>query len=162
MKHIMTSHPTSFLTAVQNGDIQPNAVDLRLGRVFRFKDGYNVFRISENDKMHRHVAEIEIKEYQDYFVLQEGSYQITFANTITVGPDDAGWVITRSTLIRNGVYIVSGLYDSGYSGSMAALLRVTGGTAQIEKGVRIGQYLNFAAEALHMYDGSYGVQNENQ
>jgi deoxycytidine triphosphate deaminase len=78
-------------------------------------------------------------------------------NIINVGPGEAGWVITRSTLNRNGCFITSGLYDSGYHGVMAGVLHVTIDTARIKKGTRIGQYLSFDAEALTMYDGDYGI-----
>jgi len=74
-----------------------------------------------------------------------------------VGEGEAGWVITRSTLNRNGCFITSGLYDAGYRGVMAGVLHVTVDTARIKKGTRIGQYLSFDAETLHLYNGSYGL-----
>lgn len=83
-------------------------------------------------------------------------------NIVHVGEGEAGWVITRSTLGRNGLFIVSGLYDSGYSGSMAAVLHVTCGRALIKKGTRIGQYLNFDAESLSSYDGDYGLDKSGK
>ena len=78
-------------------------------------------------------------------------------NVIDVGEGEAGWVITRSTFNRNGLFLTSGLYDSGYHGVMAGVLHVTVGTAKIKQGTRIGQYLSFNAEALHKYNGDYGV-----
>ncbi len=78
-------------------------------------------------------------------------------NLIRVGEGEAGWVITRSTLNRNGCYITSGLYDSGYHGVMAGVLHITIGDVRIKKGTRIGQYISFEAEALKLYDGDYGV-----
>jgi deoxycytidine triphosphate deaminase len=82
-------------------------------------------------------------------------------NIISVGQGEAGWVITRSTLNRNGLFLTSGLYDSGYHGAMAGLLHVTIGQARIKKGTRIGQYLSFEAESLSMYDGDYGINKEH-
>jgi deoxycytidine triphosphate deaminase len=81
-------------------------------------------------------------------------------NIIRVGEGEAGWVITRSTLNRNGCFITSGLYDSSYHGTMAAVLHITFGTARIKKGTRIGQYLSFDAEMLHEYNGSYGFNKD--
>ena len=78
-------------------------------------------------------------------------------NIINVGADEAGWVITRSTLNRNGLFITSGLYDTGYHGVMAGVLHVGVGPARIKQGTRIGQYLSFTAENLSSYDGDYGV-----
>jgi deoxycytidine triphosphate deaminase len=78
-------------------------------------------------------------------------------NVINVGEGEAGWVITRSTLNRNGLFLTSGLYDSGYHGVMAGVLHVNAGPAKIKQGTRIGQYLSFNAEALHSYAGDYGI-----
>ena len=82
-------------------------------------------------------------------------------NEIHVGPDEAGYVITRSTLNRNGCYLTSGLYDTGYNGVMASVLHVTCGLMRIKPGTRVGQYLNFKAEALHKYNGDYGKGKEH-
>lgn len=154
MKHIMGPTSKSTLTAVQEGDVQPNAVDLRLGKVFRMSQ--STFKIDENQKVHRGSYEIK-PDTQGYFNLPEGHYEVIMENKIVVGEGEAGWVITRSTLNRNGVFLTSGLYDSGYDGVMAGVMHVSCGPMRIAKGTRIGQYLSFNAEALHTYDGDYGT-----
>ena len=78
-----------------------------------------------------------------------------------VGENEAGWVITRSTLNRNGVHLTSGLYDTGYDGVMAGVMHVNCGAFRIKKGTRIGQYLNFQAENIGSYDGDYGKGGEH-
>jgi deoxycytidine triphosphate deaminase len=144
---------TSTLTAIANGDVQPNAVDLRLGKVFKIKD--NVFTIDEDQKVHRGSEEFE--PWSDgYYYLTPGSYEVVMENEIHVGPDEAGFVITRSTLNRNGCFLTSGLYDTGYNGVMAGVLHVNCGIMRIKPGTRIGQYLNWKAEAVSSYDGDYG------
>lgn len=154
MKHIMGKSSKSNLTHVREGDVQPNAVDLRLGKVFQMNT--NTFEISNEHKSHRGSFEI-LPESDGYFSLVPGSYEVVMENLIQVGAGEAGWVITRSTLNRNGLFLTSGLYDSGYHGAMAGVLHVTQGLARIKQGTRIGQYLSFNAEALHTYDGDYGL-----
>ena len=158
MKHIMGPDSKSKLTNVQEGDVQPNAVDLRLERVYRIKD--DVFEISNDHKKHRGSEEI-LPDDEGYFMLSPGHYEIVMENIIHVGQDEAGWVITRSTLNRNGCFITSGLYDSGYHGVMAGVLHVTINAARIKKGTRIGQYLSFDSESLSTYDGDYGVGKQH-
>ena len=153
MKHIMGPNSRSQLTNVQQSDVQPNAVDLRLGKVFKLSG--STFKIDEADKVHRGSYEIKPDSY-GYFNLAEGHYEVTMENMIVVGENEAGWVITRSTLNRNGVFLTSGLYDTGYDGVMAGMMHVTCGPMRIQKGTRIGQYLSFNAESLHKYDGDYG------
>lgn len=155
MKHVMGPGSLSHLSNVQEGDVQPNAVDLRLEKVY-FINHANVFEISNDHKKHRGSEEM-LPDSEGYFNLDIGTYEVVMENVISVGDEEAGWVITRSTLNRNGLFLTSGLYDSGYHGVMAGALHVTTGPARIKQGTRIGQYLSFNAEALHQYDGDYGL-----
>ena len=158
MKHIQSPNSRSTLTNVEQKDIQPNAVDLRADKFFRVAD--TDFVISEDHKQHRGSIEIE-PDIDGWFYLGEGHYEVIMKNIVNVGNNDAGWVITRSTLNRNGLFLTSGLYDTGYNGVMAGMLHVTIGPARIKKGTRIGQYLNFEAESIKQYDGSYGLDKEH-
>lgn len=157
MIHILGNNSHTTLTNVQQGDSQPNAIDLRLDKVYNMIP--NTFIIDNESKTHRGTSEIDTID--GWYHLSEGSYEVVMENIIRVGPDEAGWVITRSTLNRNGVFITSGLYDSGYHGVMAGVMHVRGGPARIKKGTRVGQFLLFKAEALSSYDGSYGLNSEH-
>lgn len=158
MKNIASESNKSKLSNIQEGDVQPNAVDLRLDKIFEIND--NPFILSEEQKSHRGSILIDPDE-DGFFRLKPGSYEITFQNIVTIAEGDAGFVITRSTLNRNGVFITSGLYDSGYEGVMAGALHVTSGRFEVKRGTRLGQFLLFDAEALSMYDGSYGLTKEH-
>lgn len=154
MKHIASEKSKSNLTAVQPQDIQPNAVDLRLGKVFAIK--HKEFVIDETQKVHRGSKPVDVGA-DGYYHLDPGCYEVIMENEIEVADGEAGWVITRSTLNRNGVFLTSGLYDSGYHGVMAGVMHVNGGPMKIKPGTRIGQYITFDAETVRMYDGDYGV-----
>lgn len=133
-------------------DVQPNAVDLRLGKVYKL--GREAFTISNDKKEHRELTEVK-PNANGWFMLEPGYYNIEYENTINVSERESGFVITRSTLVRNGVYLTTGLYDSGYKGKMVSGMHVTTGNMFVEKGTRLGQYLCFEAEAVHLYDGDY-------
>jgi len=158
MKHIQSPNSRSTLTNVEQTDIQPNAVDLRVDKIFKVST--KEFVISENGKEHRGSEEIE-PDMDGWFYLEEGHYEVVMQNMVNVGHNEAGFVITRSTLNRNGLFLTSGLYDTGYAGVMAGMLHVTIGPARIKQGTRIGQYLNFEAESIKVYDGSYGKGKEH-
>ena len=162
MIHISSKDTQSSLTGVKEEDIQPNAVDLRVDKIFRM-DITKAFTIGEENgkehKQHRGSTELDT-DAQGYWYLSPGTYEIIMENIIEVGPDEAGWVITRSTLNRNGLFITSGLYDSGYHGVMAGALHVTA-SARIKKGTRVGQFLLFTSQALKKYDGDYGIGKEH-
>lgn len=158
MKNIASAASESKLTNIQEGDAQPNAVDLRVSKIFEIHNGD--FVIDEDRKIHR--GSTEIFPFEDgYWYLYEGTYEIVMDNEIEVGMSEAGFVITRSTLNRNGCYITSGLYDSGYKGIMAGALHVTSGRMVIKPGTRVAQYLCFDAESIHGYQGSYGTGSEH-
>lgn len=156
MKHIL-SVGDNLLSRVQEGDSQPNAVDLRVDKIFRLHD--KEFEISDKEKKHR--GSWEVEHQNGFFYLEPGTYEIIMENIVDVPEGYAGWVITRSTLNRNGLFITSGLYDSGYNGVMAGALHVEGGPAKIQKGTRVAQFLMFEAETLSMYDGDYGIGKEH-
>ena len=158
--HILGKQSNSKLENINlENASQPNAVDLRLIKVFAVADTDNHFSISETEKHHRSKIELQT-DAKGYWRLEpNASYEVQFEGIVTIGPDEAGFVITRSSLNRNGVFITSGLYDSGYTGAMAGALHNSGGYSFIQKGTRVGQFLIWKAEALHSYDGSYGIKD---
>ena len=111
MKNIGGGGSTSELSAIQEGDVQPNAVDLRIGKIFRISN--KTFEVDNENKVHRGSDPCELNRH-GIFNLPEGHYEVIMENKIKVGAGEAGFVITRSTLNRNGVFLTSGLYDSGY------------------------------------------------
>lgn len=153
MKHISSTKSNTTISSVQPQDVQPNAVDLRLKKVFEIQP--DVFFIDESTKKHRSTREIS-PDSEGYFNLPLGRYEVVMENEIHVAEGEAGWVVTRSTLNRNGVYITSGLYDSGYNGVIAGVMHVNVAPMTVKVGTRIAQFLLFEAEALHQYDGDYG------
>ena len=158
MIHIASGMSKSSLTNVQPGDVQPNAVDLRVDKIFESLG--TAFVLDEDKKEHRESREL-MPDENGYWSLNPGSYEIVMENIIDVGQGEAGFVITRSTLNRNGVFITSGLYDSGYNGIMAGCMHVNNGVFKLKKGTRVGQFLLFESETLSLYDGDYGLNKEH-
>ena len=153
MKHIASDHSESELSNYDAEQVQPNAIDLKIDKIFRLNN--KTFEISEAEKVHRGSGPFQ-PDASGLWKLEVGTYEIIMEGEINIGPNEAGFVITRSTLNRNGLFITSGLYDSGYNGVMAGALHVTGGPAIIKRGTRVGQFLLFEAESLNQYSGSYG------
>lgn len=157
MIHLASPDSKSSLSKFDNDQVQPNAIDLRVDKIFQSYS--QVFVISEEEKSHRESKEIHPAD--EWWRLEVGSYEIIMQGIVTLADDEAGWVITRSSLNRNGCFITSGLYDSGYSGVMAGVLHVNNGPVRIKRGTRVGQFLLFKAEALNQYDGDYGVGKQH-
>lgn len=160
MKNIAVTEFSSLTPPPDAKAIQPNAVDLRLDRVWRM-DPLDYFLIEEGTHHHRNKVEV-LPDTSGFFTFFPGVYEVQFDQIVKIGPQDAGWVITRSSLNRNGLFLTSGLYDSGYNGAMAGALHVDGGPAKIKKGTRIGQFLLFDAQSVKLYDGSYGFDQSGK
>lgn len=158
MIHIASNKSNSVTVLFDRKQIQPNAIDLIAGKIFSIDNA--VFTIDEEHKQHRATVELEPDE-QGYWNLDPGCYEIIMQGTVTIAEGEAGWVITRSTLNRNGLFITSGLYDSGYQGVLAGALHVECGPARIKVGTRVGQFLLFKAESIGTYDGDYGVGKQH-
>jgi deoxycytidine triphosphate deaminase len=103
VKHILSKTNDCELTGVQHGDSQPNAVDLRVKKIFEINKK-SPFIISEEGKTHRGSTEVQPDE-EGWFNLERGTYEIVMENVVSVGEGYAGFVITRSTLNRNGLFI---------------------------------------------------------
>jgi len=160
MKHISSESTASKLTNVIGSDVQPNATDLRLKKVLRILD--DDFVISNEDKKLRSTEEVQVSS-DGYFHLELGDYEVVMENNIHVGKNEAGFVITRSTLNRSNVFLTSGLFDSMFCGSLAAVMHVGSGKMKIKPGTRIGQYIMWSAEMLgDGYDGDYGFGKEHE
>lgn len=170
----MLRHARPHLTPESDElSVQPNAIDVRVDRVFRFDNRYNdTFTLldtpgSKEIKQHRRTVEMfpqPIVNGEDGWMLTgPGEYQFETTQTIFVPAGMAGWLIPRSTLNRNGVGITSGLYDSGYNNGIGGLIRVPAGmTFIVSWRSRIAQFIMADAETAGMYAGDYNKKDTVQ
>lgn len=159
----MIVHAAGSATTKINGycddGVQPNAIDLRLNKVFKILP--NVFEIdAANNKKHRGVEEIQPDE-NGFWTLEPGEYEISCMETVEVGPDEMGLIVTRSSYNRNGIYVFGCVFDAGYGGELAMRLQINVAPARIQRGSRIAQYVCYKSEVLKQYNGSYGFGTED-
>lgn len=156
--HVAGSATTKIHGYTQEA-VQPNAIDIRLNKVFRILP--NVFEIdAANNKKHRGVEELQ-PDQNGFWTLEPGEYEISCMETVEVGPDEMGLIVTRSTLNRNSCWIYGCVFDSGYRGGLNLRMSVTVGPMKIQQGTRIAQYVSYKSEVLKQYDGSYGFGTED-
>ena len=146
---------TGHISAIDEIQIQPNAVDLRLAKLFRLLP--TEFYISNERKQHRQQEEIFPDDLGEFFLEPNQSYQFDCLETVTIPTGYAGWLIARSTLNRNGIFITSGLYDSGFNNIVGGTMHVRAGPARILSHTRIAQFIYAEAETVGMYDGDYNA-----
>jgi hypothetical protein len=58
---------------------------------------------------------------------------------------------------RNGVFLLSGLYDAGFSGSIGFIIYNMAGQALIGVGTRVGQIIFARSDSAGLYAGGYNT-----
>jgi len=149
---------TTNISVLPQENIQPNAVDLNIDRVWEI--GTDEFYIGIDNKQHRKDTKEIFPDSTGEWLLEAGKkYQFDTSHWVVIPEGFAGWLIPRSTLNRNGISITSGLYDSGFQNYVGAVMHIGCGNARIQKGARVAQFVYCEAETDSMYDGDYNAKN---
>ena len=155
----MFIHLVNASTEVTNIDdtmIQPNTVDLRVDKVYRI--GAGPMHIDEEEKIHRKSIEI-FPDEDGNFLLSPGCYEIQSNQQVEIAEGEIALVLGRSTFNRNGVLIISSIYDSGFKDYAGATVYNIGGETTVKPNTRFAHLIIAKAESLHKYDGDYGEKN---
>lgn len=160
-------------TAIAAEFIQPNAIDFTIDRVFTTNTAESgVFKVA--DVTVDGVVKT-VKEFPKFFELQPAedvdpkfdrvplwtlyprqAFDFLSDFYVEVPEGVAALLIVRSTFNRAGVFVTSGLYDSGYKGNIGAALHNNGNTtAYVGKGTRVGQIIFVQSESVGSYAGGY-------
>jgi deoxycytidine triphosphate deaminase len=145
-----------WIKGIRNPDkqIQPNAIDFTLDILKQVGHLPGWAHLSETDKSMRPLSNVELG--QRGWTLDVGNvYDGTSDMYVEVPEGVAAVLYTRSTLARNGVFLLSGLYDSGYKGHIGFTMYPIGGDIMIEPGTRVGQIAFLSAESAKMYAGGW-------
>lgn len=143
------------MTKIDDKMEQMHALDIRINQLYEL---HGDFALSESTKVHRSQIEVHPDE-QGWFHLKPNSvYVFETEHEVVIAKGEAGWIKPRSTLTRNGLNVISALYDAGYKGSLNGQILNSSHKAKIKKDTRIGQFLVVEAETLKLYDGDYQKQ----
>ena len=97
---------TTNISKLPEENIQPNAVDLCIDRVWEI--GNDEFYIGIDKKQHRKDTKEIFPDSTGEWLLEEGKkYQFDTSHWVVIPEGFAGWLIPRSTLNLNGNKITS-------------------------------------------------------
>lgn len=137
------------VTPIAEAQIQPNGVDVTVEEIERPTGGGEVTiegkRIGDREP---------VTPTEDRFALTRGTYIVRYAERVRIPNEHVGFILPRSTLLRNGCSLHTAVWDSGYEGRGEGSLTV-GAPIDIEPGARIGQLVFAAADHVGAYQGSY-------
>lgn len=139
--------------------VQPNAIDFTLDRLFSIHH-HNGFHISEEGKQMRGGEEIapivDRRTNLPYWRMEAKTSYDAMSNIYVKVPEGvAAMLIIRSTFNRNGLFLTSGLYDSGYEGHIGFAIHNNSGYAYVSPGTRVGQIIFVESENALMYAGGW-------
>lgn len=150
------------VTPVTDQQVQPNGVDLTLEAVFEQRDsghiGIDGTEIGDRSRRREHVVETFGEEPTDPYYLPPGGYIARYAEIVHIPENHVGFILPRSSLMRNSCMLNTAVWDAGYEGRGEGLLEVHH-DIEIERGARIAQFVLAEADHEGTYEGSYQGEN---
>ncbi len=143
---------------IVDAQIQPNGVDLTLAAVF---EQVEPGRLGTDDKTIGDRLERDPSvepAVDDRYDLPPGGYVIRYAETVQIPEGHVGFVLPRSSLMRNSCMLNTAVWDAGYRGRGEGLLQVHHRVV-LEPGTRIAQLVLAKADHTGTYAGSYQGEN---
>jgi len=159
------------LGGVDDEQVQPNGVDLRLGAVFEQVEPGRIGTDGKTVGQRREVEPVDEGGDGDgdgerdqsgtettLYRLDPGGYVVRYADTVRIPEGHVGFLYPRSSLLRNSCMLDTAVWDAGYEGQGEGLLEVYH-PVELEGGARIAQLV--LAEAAHAdtYDGDYQLEH---
>lgn len=89
------------------------------------------------------------------FKLEPDTYSITFEQGIKLDLNHSAFVRHRSSILRNGGIITSGVYDPNFEVEEMGAVLIATKPISIEKGARIAQVIIFENHLSEAYNGQF-------
>jgi dUTP pyrophosphatase len=171
------------LGGVDDEQVQPNGVDLRLGAVFEQTEpgriGTDGKTVGDRREIEPTVEatsersgaddeatgdrsatddETSAGDGTDVYHLDPGGYVVRYADTVRIPEGHVGFLYPRSSLLRNSCMLDTAVWDAGYEGVGEGLLEVYH-PVELERGARIAQLVLADAAHADTYDGDYQLEH---
>jgi deoxycytidine triphosphate deaminase len=155
------THPnvTTFDEWKDSKFVSPNAIDFTVDKMFTIAF-HNQFVISEKGKQMRgggpYLPIVDRASGMDFWKIKPDAIVDCLSDMYVTIPDGvACQLIIRSTFSRNGLFLTSGIYDSGFAGHIGFGLHNPQGATTIAPGTRIGQIIFVESTNALSYAGGY-------
>ena len=147
----------------ENNHVSPNAIDFTIDTLYTINPD-NHFRIDSESKDMRggyRVVDNFDPQYKKHYwrLAPKQSYDFMSDFYVQLPEGIAALLIIRSTFNRNGLFLTSGLYDSGFKGHIAGALHNMVGLSFIERGTRLGQIMFVDSGTAKTYAGGYNHES---
>lgn len=96
------------------------------------------------------------------WAIPKGVYSVTFNEGGKIPVEHCGWFVPRSSIIRTGNDLRSGLYDAGFEAENFGAILIVNQPVFIEINARIAQFLVSTAVSSELYDGQWQGQKDHK
>lgn len=147
-----------FLITNGKGKEAQVGYDLTIERITQISNGIilkDESKIMPYKEVESDVYMIEPDKEKECWILAPGVYSLTFEQGIKLDTKHTAFIIHRSSILRAGCFITSGVFDPGFECDKIGATLFVVSPITIEKGARIAQILiheNYESEA---YDGQF-------
>lgn len=149
------------VSPLRESQVQPNGVDLTIARVEEPIDAGHIGRGGKTIGDRQEIPPSAVSDAESTYYLPPGAYVVRYGETVRVPSNHIGFILPRSSLMRNGAMLHSAVWDAGYEGQGEGLLTVHH-DIEIAQDARIGQFILAKANHQGTYDGDYqGEQAPN-
>lgn len=153
---------SGMLSGFEESNIQQQGVDIRVAKINKIKKGgMGVIPISGKTLLPQYEP-IEPLHYKNNnvrvygWMLPAGTYDIEFIEGVSVDNTHAMKPLTRSSLVRCGARVDSGLYDAGFKTNHCGAMLYVQNPIVIEVGARVAQIVCLESDEVdNLYDGQY-------
>ncbi len=135
--------------------LQPSGFDLSLGEVLEYEGGGSV-DFSNKERVIAPGRPLQ-PDRNGWYNLGPGCYTIVYNEVVRMPLDLAAIARTRSSLLRNGAFVGTAVWDPGYHGRSSSLLVVHNpGGIRLKKAARVAQLVFFwVGEVQEGYKGVF-------
>ena len=135
--------------------VPPHGIDLN---VISIKMMTSMGVLHENgEKSHADLQEIEYYDHRGTtgWKVSPGMYAVTFDQGCEIPKGSAVFITHRSSLLKSGATITSGIYDYGYESKNVEAFMIVHNTLFIELGARIAVAYELESDAKLNYKNQY-------
>lgn len=159
---ISISEYSKFLHSTNKLHYQLVGVDLSVQSVSRIdskSDFLGSILVSKTLISEQYYTEVKSNKY-DIFILEPGIYSFVFEQGIKLDSRHYAEIVPRSSLVRCGGVVGSGIYEPGFeTKNIAAVVHLTN-RIRIEKGARVVQVKIYKGEEFGIYNGQWNSEND--
>lgn len=134
---------------------QQNGVDLHVKEFYELTSTGTIYKERSVISERKTLIPIQCLEGMFWCFSSPGYYGVTFFEGCNLPAHVSAEIKVRSSLLRSGVIIKSGWFDSGFHTDSLGCFALVTKPIDIEEGSRIAQIVFYHSDSCKLYDGQF-------